>query len=83
MSLGLRAEPLEDALTREPCLLPQNAGKRPEKVRMVLEDPDGPAKLADLPLSFSPFRREYGYRAARECWRDTPAAEHDPMRELR
>ena len=73
----------EDALTREPCLLPQNAGKRPEKVRMVLEDPDGPAKLADLPLSFSPFRREYGYRAARECWRDAPAAEHDPMRELR
>ena len=83
VSLGLRAEPLEDALTREPCLLPQNAAKRPEKVRMVLEDPNGPAKLADLPLSFSPFRREYGYRAARECWRDTPAAEHDPMRELR
>lgn len=80
VSLGLRAESLEDALTREPCLAP---GKRPEKVRMVLEDPDGPAKLADLPLSFSPFRREYGYRAARECWRDISAAEHDPMRELR
>ena len=80
VSLGLRAESLEDALTREPCLAP---GKRAEKVRMVLEDPDGPAKLADLPLSFSPFRREYGYRAARECWREPSAAEHDPMRELR
>ena len=81
--LGLREKSLEDALGQEPCLLPPNAVNRPERVRMVLDDPFGSARLPDLPLSFSPFRREYGYRAARECWQDVPSVEHDPMLELR
>lgn len=77
--LGLRQEPLEGALTHEPSLVAQPS----ECVRMVLDDPDGEAQLRDVPVSFSPYRRTYGYRAAREVRLDTSRSEHDPMKELR
>lgn len=78
--LGLRAATLEDALKSEPSL---NARGTSEHVRIVLEDPTGTARLRDVPISFSPFNRQYGYRAAREIWLNRPTDEHDPMRELR
>ena len=81
--LGLRAMTLEDALTSEPSLAAHGAVQQNERLRMVLEDPRGTARLRDMPISFSPFDRQYGYRAARETWLDQPTNEHDPMRELR
>lgn len=78
--LGLRAATLEDALKSEPSL---NARGTSEQVRIVLEDSTGTARLRDVPISFSPFNRQYGYRAAREIWLNRPTDEHDPMRELR
>lgn len=81
--LGLREMTLEDALTSEPSLAAHGAFQQTERLRMVLEDPRGTARLRDMPISFSPFDRQYGYRAARETWLDQPTNEHDPMRELR
>ena len=81
--LGLREMTLEDALTSEPSLAAHGAFQQNERLRMVLEDPRGTARLRDMPISFSPFDRQYGYRAAREIWLDQPTNEHDPMRELR
>ena len=81
--LGLREMTLEDALTSEPSLAAHGAFQQNERLRMVLEDPRGTARLRDMPISFSPFDRQYGYRAARETWLDQPTNEHDPMRELR
>ena len=81
--LGLKEMTLEDALTSEPSLAAHGAFQQTEQLRMVLEDPRGTARLCDMPISFSPFDRQYGYRAAREIWLDQPTNEHDPMRELR
>ena len=81
--LGLREMTLEDALTSEPSLAAHGAFQQNERLRMVLENPRGTAWLRDMPISFSPFDRQYGYRAAREIWLDQPTNEHDPMRELR
>lgn len=81
--LGLREEALEEALMHEPSLLPQQTMDQNKMTRMVLEDPAGPARLRDVPVSFSPFRREYRYRAAKEQWIGSQTTAHDPMRELR
>ena len=81
--LGLREEALEEALVHEPSLLSQQTMDPNKMTRMVLEDPAGPARLRDVPVSFSPFRREYRYRAAKEQWIGSQTTAHDPMRELR
>lgn len=81
--LGLREEALEEALMHEPSLLSQQTIDPNKMTRMVLEDPAGPARLRDVPVSFSPFRREYRYRAAKEQWIGSQTTAHDPMRELR
>lgn len=81
--LGLREEALEEALMHEPSLLSQQTMDSNKMTRMVLEDPAGPARLRDVPVSFSPFRREYRYRAAKEQWIGSQTTAHDPMRELR
>ena len=53
------------------------------RARIVLDDPHGTARLNDLPVSFSPYNRQYAYRAAREMWNTFPANDaHDPMLEL-
>ncbi|MGN0778845.1 MAG: type I-E CRISPR-associated protein Cas5/CasD [Aristaeellaceae bacterium] len=80
--LGLRPLPLEEALRHEPPLV-QPGRNQPDKVRMLLDAPDGLAKVRDVPVSFSPYHRQYAYRAAKEVWQDLPANEHDPMQELR
>ena len=81
--LGLREEALEEALMHEPSLLSQQTMDPNKMTRMVLEDPASPARLRDVPVSFSPFRREYRYRAAKEQWIGSQTTAHDPMRELR
>ena len=83
--LGLREMPLEEALKSEPSLIPPKPSKpgEPQRARIVLDDPHGTARLNDLPVSFSPYNRQYAYRAAREMWNTFPANDaHDPMLEL-
>lgn len=83
--LGLRQMPLEEALKSEPSLIPPKPSKPGEsqRARIVLDDPHGTARLNDLPVSFSPYNRQYAYRAAREMWNTFPANDaHDPMLEL-
>ncbi len=83
--LGLRQMPLEEALESEPSLIPPKPFKsgEPQRARIVLDDPHGTARLNDLPVSFSPYNRQYAYRAAREMWNTFPANDaHDPMLEL-
>lgn len=83
--LGLRQMPLEEALKSEPSLIPPKPFKpgEPQRARIVLDDPHGTARLNDLPVSFSPYNRQYAYRAAREMWNTFPANDaHDPMLEL-
>lgn len=83
--LGLRQMPLEEALKSEPSLMPPKPSKPGEsqRARIVLDDPHGTARLNDLPVSFSPYNRQYAYRAAREMWNTFPANDaHDPMLEL-
>ncbi len=83
--LGLRQMPLEEALKSEPSLIPPKPFKsgEPQRVRIVLDDPRGTARLNDLPVSFSPYNRQYAYRAAREMWNTFPSNDaHDPMLEL-
>lgn len=83
--LGLRQMPLEEALKSEPSLIPPKPSKsgEPQRARIVLDDPHGTARLNDLPVSFSPYNRQYAYRAAREMWNTFPSNDaHDPMLEL-
>ena len=80
--LGLRTLPLEEALRCEPPLV-QPGRHSPGQARMILDAPDGLARVRDVPVSFSPYHRQYAFRAAREGWQDLPAGEHDPMQELR
>ena len=77
--LGLRDLPLEEALRQEKSLVADKPGRK----RMVLEAPDGTARMRDLPVSFNSYHRQYAYRAAKEVWTNLPDNEHDPMRELR
>lgn len=59
------------------------------RLRIVMEDAGGKVAKKDVPLSFSPFRREYGYRYMKEMTgktvckeQENTATEHDPMLEL-
>ena len=83
LCLGLRQGSLQEVLQTEPSLCP---GKL---CRMVLDaDPQEPgaAVQRDVPVSFDPHHRQYGYRSARELWltmSDGPESTgHDPFREL-
>ena len=76
--LGIRDCTLEEALRAEPLLAENSTG-----VRLVLDaDPGskGAALIRDVPVSFSPYRREYMYRKYREViLPETPQTEHDPF----
>ena len=83
LCLGLRQCSLREALQTEPPLCSGRLG------RMVLDaDPQEPgaAVQRDVPISFDPHHRQYGYRSVRELWRTLPDrpenTEHDPFREL-
>ena len=83
LCLGLRQCSLQEALQTEPPLCPG------QQRRLVLDaDPlePGTAPQRDVPVSFDPRHRQYGYRSARELWQTMPDSpektEHDPFREL-
>lgn len=86
LCLGIRQGSLLDVLRTEPM-----QGRKPEigKLRIVADaDPADPAAVPrqDLPVSFSPVHRQYGFRPVREWRLDRPEmpepTEHDPMTEL-
>lgn len=83
LCLGLRQCSLQEALQTELPLCPG------QQRRLVLDaDPlePGTAVQRDVPVSFDPRHRQYGYRSARELWQTMPDSpektEHDPFREL-
>lgn len=64
--LGIRDGSLLDVLKAEPCLI---EAEKQEPLRIVYEtEPTDKAAalIRDVPESFSPYRREYGYRKIRE-----------------
>jgi CRISPR system Cascade subunit CasD len=74
---GLRErEPLEQALGEYPWLGPAWR-EPPERVRVVLEDPDGPQVRPDRPLSFAE-RRFAPRRVRTEFWPVPPVKEPNP-----
>ena len=86
LCLGLRQENLLDALQAEPALCAGTGEPSRIVVDAAPQEP-GAAALRDVPLSYDPRHRQYGYRSAREipCRQRTKAAEmteHDPFCEL-
>ena len=89
--LGLREKDLETAL-REEDNQNQNARSIKRTRRYIRLDsmPDEleGAVVRDLPISFNPIKREFGYLRAKEIWlrddvnREESADEHDAMAEL-
>ena len=85
--LGIRQGSLEEILQNEPTFC---EGKEPESMRIVMDAAPGEygsAVLKDVPISFSPLHRRYGYRSAKEIYiRNETASmnhtEHDPFSEL-
>ena len=80
--LGIREQPLENALREEPPLVPNSGEMR------ILMDVDGTvpggAVANDLPISFDPNKREHTSRHVQQIitYTDTTVeTEHDPMAE--
>lgn len=82
LCLGLRDMELEEALRAETLLVERKESEL-ERMRFVLDDPTGGGRAHDVPVSYSPFDRQYAYWAVRESWQATGGSEHDPMQELR
>ena len=89
--LGIREEALEIALRGE-----ENQNKDLKSIRQShryirldcgVGEQEG-AVVQDLPISFNPMKREFGYRRAKEIWlrddvnTEESAEEHDAMAEL-
>ena len=89
--LGIREDALETALRGE-----ENQNKDLKRIRQShryirldcgVGEQEG-AVVQDLPISFNPMRREFGYRRAKEIWlrddvnTEESAEEHDAMAEL-
>ena len=83
LCLGVRPDSLQEVLQAEPPLCPGRQSR-------ILLDADplepGTAPQRDVPVSFDPHHRQYGYRSVRELWQKVPdrpeTTEHDPFREL-
>lgn len=79
LCLGLR----EQALWR-PCgrarALPRRAQARPASWRMPHPQEPGAVPQRDVPLSYDPRHRQYGYRSAREISLRQPAGVPEPSR---
>lgn len=93
--LGIRNRDLYSALLEEEWLVPnwrrntlfRFSDKR--DLRIVIDEVQGKDMKKDVPISFSPFRREYRYRYRKEMRGKTVekrpcsvSTEHDPMMEL-
>ncbi len=87
--LGIRQNGLEQTLREEPSLVPVWKKRSAAPMRLVLDavpQEPGSAYLQDLPISFSPLHRQFGYRTAKESMVDLsktlPETQHDPFAEL-
>ena len=86
LCLGLREQGLVEALQAEPALCPGE----PKPTRIVADaapQEPGAVPQRDVPLSYDPRHRQYGYRSAREISLRQPAGApeptaHDPFCEL-
>lgn len=88
LCLGLREAALEEALRAEPCLVKLRRGEG-EGLRLVIDAAPGEpgVPVRDLPLSFSPLHRRFGFRPAREVFIPAPPppepeTAHNPLAEL-
>lgn len=95
LNLGIRDLPLYEALCNEDWLTPEwrraelTRFNREIYLRIVMDAENGTAIKKDVPISFSPFHREYRYRyitempakkITGEC--SAKSMEHDPMKGL-
>lgn len=77
------------ALQKEDWLVPEWQAQRkkdPSKLRIIVDSTQSKAVVRDVPLSYSPKKREYTYRGIHEMpsvMISTKMPEHDPMKELR
>lgn len=89
LCLGTRPTCLLETMQREPPIaFGREQGKKPCRIVMdAAPDEPGSVPYRDLPLSFSPQYRQFGYRAVREIMLEVPPGEfqteHDPFLELR
>lgn len=95
LNLGIRDKELYQALLDEPWQISdwnkKAFGRYNDKtlLRIVIDDEDGKAIKKDVPVSYSPFKREYGFRTYAEKEPKVITREvnditlHDPMLELR
>ncbi len=84
--LDIKDMDLLSVLKEYPSLVPEWRKKENEICRIIYDDPEKEDRLSrqqDVPLSFSPLHREYGYRLVSEEMISLSHGEHDPMRELR
>lgn len=94
--LGIREEDLYPALYNEEWQVPDWRKRSlfgftdSFHLRIVVDDVQGSGIKKDVPVSFSPFGREYGYRYVKEMpgrivtrEQVCTLTEHDPMQELR
>lgn len=82
--LGIRDSDLETTLNNEPMLCDSG---RNDMLRVQVETNDsGAGMLSDLPVTFNPDKRLYGYRKVKEYFIPLPGAvcesNHDPFSEL-
>ncbi len=89
LCLGIRQNSLEQTLREEPSLLPKWKKRTAVSMRFVLDAAPhelGSTYRQDLPISFSPLHRQFGYRNAKESMvmvpQTEPTTEHDPFIEL-
>ena len=85
LCLGIHDASLEDALSTEPLLVNPRRGES-GRLRLVIDAEVG-TPVRDLPFSFSPFHRRFGFRSVRETFVDVPPVPqvetaHNPFEEL-
>ncbi len=92
LCLGIRETDLLTALQTEPYRGFRSGKKRPRRLSIRIDaNPQeaGSTAQQDMPISWNPTHRQYGYRAVREVLMDLPGTveetgtEHDPFMELR
>lgn len=87
LTLGIKQGTLLKILQEEPVLCERKNG---ESLRIVIDAESGEHGAAvkkDVPISFNPLHRQYGYRSAKEIYvthkiTGLNAIEHDPFFEL-
>ncbi len=85
--MGLRCGKLPEILEEEPALCERDTS---ESMRIIMDAEPGEYSAAvqkDVPVSFDPKHRQYGYRSAKEIVvrkkaAETRNTEHDPFTEL-